>query len=200
LFVAAEIGEALAAQVEDLSDELQKRTAKAAPRAKVTWIPSQRMHLTIRFIGEVDGTRAAAIRTALEPPIEVAPFELTLAGAGMFPKSGTPRVVWVGVARGREELLAAEREISARLIRIGVPGEERPYSPHLTLARVREPAGLRSARLLEGLTETTIGTVQVDAITLFQSKLSPKGPTYLALLRIPLQEAGGRGQVAEGDK
>ena len=196
LFVAAEIGEALAAQVEALSDALQKRTAKAVPRAKVTWIPSQRMHLTIRFIGEVDEMRAAAIGTAFEPPIDVAAFELTLAGAGTFPKSGAPRVVWVGVTRGVEELLAAERQISARLIRVGVPGEERSYSPHLTLARVREPAGLRSARLLEGLTETTIGTVWVDAITLFQSKLSPKGPTYLPLLRIPLQEAGGRGQVA----
>jgi RNA 2',3'-cyclic 3'-phosphodiesterase len=191
LFVATEIGEALAAQVEDLSSELQKRTAKAAPRAKVTWIPAQRMHLSIRFIGEVDDSRATALRTALAPPIEVAPFELTLAGAGTFPKSGTPRVVWVGVTRGREELLAAERQVSARLIRVGVPREERPYSPHLTLARVREPAGLRSAQLLDGLTHTTIGTVRVDAITLFQSKLSPKGPTYLPLLRIPLQEAGG---------
>jgi RNA 2',3'-cyclic 3'-phosphodiesterase len=186
LFLAAEIGEALAARVNDLSNELQKRTAKAAPRAKVTWIPAQRMHLTIRFIGEVDDTRAAAIRTALELPIAVAPFELTLAGAGTFPKSGIPRVVWVGVTGGREELLAAERQMSARLTRVGVPEEERAYSPHLTLARIREPAGLRSARLLEGLTETTIGTVRVDAITLFQSKLSPTGPTYLPLVHTRL--------------
>jgi 2'-5' RNA ligase len=93
-------------------------------------------------------------------------------------------VLWAGVASGRDELLAAEREISARLARLGIPKEVRPYSPHLTLARVREPAGLRSARLLDGLTDQSLGTVRVDAITLFHSKLSPKGPTYTPLLPI----------------
>jgi len=93
-------------------------------------------------------------------------------------------VLWVGVVAGREELLLAEREISSRLATLGIPEEERAYSPHLTLARVREPAGLRSARLLEGLTDNRLGTVRIDAITLFHSKLSSKGPTYTPLLRI----------------
>ena len=186
LFVAVEIGETLAARAAELSRELQRRAADAAPRARVTWVPPDRLHLTVRFIGEMDDARAAAVGEALEPTLNVAPFDLTLAGAGAFPKSGSPRVLWAGVASGREALVAAEREISARLARLGVPEEERPYSPHLTLARVREPAGLRSARLLDGLTDQSLGTVHVDAITLFHSKLSPKGPTYTPLLRIPM--------------
>ncbi|HYS27521.1 MAG TPA: RNA 2',3'-cyclic phosphodiesterase [Vicinamibacterales bacterium] len=186
LFVAAEIGETLAARAADVSRELQRRAGETAPRAKVTWVPADRLHLTVRFIGDVDDTRAAAMREALEPPLDVAPFDLTLGGAGAFPEGGAPRVLWVGVAAGREELIAAERDISARLARLGIPGEDRAYSPHLTLARVREPAGLRSAQLLEGLTDRTVGTVHIDAITLFQSKLSPKGPTYTPLLRIPV--------------
>lgn len=186
LFVAVEIGEALAARAAELSRTLQRRAGDSAPRARVTWVPPDRLHLTVRFIGEIDDARAAAVGEALEPPLNVAPFDLALAGAGAFPKSGSPRVLWVGVASGREELVAAEREISARLARLGIPEEERPYSPHLTLARVREPAGLRSARLLDGLTDQSLGTVHVDAITLFHSKLSPKGPTYTPLARIPM--------------
>lgn len=185
LFVAAEIGEALAARAAELTRELQTRAAAAAPRAKVTWIPADRLHLTIRFIGEVDEGRLPAISGALEPSVGVGAFDLTLAGAGAFPEGGCPRVLWVGVTNGREELLRAEREISSRLAGLGIPDEERAYSPHLTLARVREPAGLRSARLLDGLTDSSLGTVRIGAITLFHSKLSPKGPTYTPLLRIP---------------
>jgi 2'-5' RNA ligase len=186
LFVAAEIGETLAARAAEVSRELQRRTNETAPRAKVTWVPADRLHLTVRFIGELDDARATAVRQVLESPLAVAVFDLTLAGAGAFPKGGAPRVLWVGVADGREELVAAEREISARLAPLGIPEEDRAYSPHLTLARVREPAGLRSARLLDGLTDRLLGTVHIDAITLFQSKLSPKGPTYTPLLRIPV--------------
>lgn len=186
LFVAVEIGETLARGAARLSEELERRATAAARRAKVTWIPADRMHLTIRFIGELDDGKAPIVRQALEEPFAVAPFSLTLCGAGTFPKSGTPRVVWLGITEGREQLLRVEREVTARLTALGIPDEERVYSPHLTLARVRDPAGLKSAPLLDGLTDRRIGTAQIDAITLFHSKLSPKGPTYTPLLRTPL--------------
>ena len=187
LFVAVEIGEALAARAADVSRELQRRASDAAPRAKVTWVPADRLHLTIRFIGEVDDQRAAAVCEALRPPLAVDRFELALANAGAFPKGGSPRVLWIGVTAGRDALLAIEREVTSRLTPLGIEEEDRAYSPHLTLARVRESAGLRTARLLEGLTDREIGTVRVDAITLFQSKLSPTGPMYMSLLRTPLR-------------
>jgi RNA 2',3'-cyclic 3'-phosphodiesterase len=173
-----------------LTEELERRATAAARRAKVTWIPADRMHLTIRFIGEVDDGKASMVRQALEEPLTVAPFRLTLCGAGTFPKSGTPRVVWLGVTEGREQLLCVERAINARLTPLGILEEDRAYSPHLTLARVRDPAGLKSTRLLDGLTDRRIGTTHIDTITLFQSKLSPKGPTYTPLLRTPLKVAG----------
>jgi 2'-5' RNA ligase len=185
LFVAVDIGRVLSAQAAELSHELQRRAAEAAPRAKITWVPADRLHLTVRFIGEVDDEKAAAVCEALSAPLGAAAFDLTLGGAGAFPKGGSPRVLWVGVTQGREELLAIEQEVTSRLASLGIPEEERAYSPHLTLARVREPAGLRTACLLEGLTDHGVGTVHIDAITLFQSKLSPKGPTYTPLLRIP---------------
>ena len=199
LFVAVEIGEKLARQAAKLSQELERRATAAARRAKVTWIPADRMHLTIRFIGEVDDGKASMVREALEKPLAVPPFSLTLCGAGTFPRSGTPRVVWLGVTEGQEQLLHVEREITARLIPLGIPEEDRAYSPHLTLARVREPAALKSARLLDGLTDHRVGTTRVEAITLFQSKLSPKGPTYTPLLQTPLKVAGGSGRVGDSD-
>ena len=183
LFVAAEIGEALAGCAAELIRELQTRTAGAAPRAKVTWIPADRLHLTIRFIGEVDDARAAAIRAALEPPLDVEPFALTRAGTGAFPKSGPPRVLWAGIEAGKADLIEAARDVTSRLATAGIAGDDRPYNPHLTLARVRDAAGLRSTALFEGLEDRRIGTTRVDAITLFQSKLSPKGPLYVPLLR-----------------
>jgi 2'-5' RNA ligase len=67
--------------------------------------------------------------------------------------------------------------------------EQRPYNPHLTLARVREAAGLRAAALFDGLRDSVIGTTPIDAITLFDSRLSSKGPTYAPLLRVPLRES-----------
>ena len=183
LFVAVEIGELLSQHVADVSRELQRRAAEAAPHAKVTWVPPDRMHLTIRFIGEVDDDKAALVREALAPPFPLSSFSLTLCGVGTFPRGGTPRVVWIGVTEGREALLAIERAVSARLQSLGIPEEDRAFSPHLTLGRVREPGRLKAPRLVDGLTERTVGSVRVDAITLFHSKLSPKGPTYTPLLR-----------------
>jgi 2'-5' RNA ligase len=122
----------------------------------------------------------------MDRPIHLVQFDLGLTGAGAFPKSGSPRVLWIGVIGGREELVAIEREVTLRLAPLGVPEEDRAYSPHLTLARVREPAGLRTATLLNGLTDRHVGTVRIAAITLFSSKLSPKGPAYTPLVRVGL--------------
>ena len=187
LFVAAEIGERLAGRAADLIRELEKRAADTAPRARLTWLVADRLHITVKFIGDVDDVRAAAIVAVLQPPLDVESFDLTVAGMGAFPKSGPPRVLWIGIEPGRDDLIAAEREISARLTTVGIPPERRPYSPHLTLARVHEAAGLRSASLLDGLEDRSLGTTRIDAITLFQSRLSPKGPTYVPLLRTSLR-------------
>jgi 2'-5' RNA ligase len=86
-----------------------------------------------------------------------------------------------------------EHEVSGRLAGVGLEAESRPYSPHLTLARVRDAAGLRAERLLDGLTDVSLGRVAVTTVTLFESRLSPKGPTYVPLLETPLS-AGVAGE------
>ena len=185
LFVAVEIAEHVRSRLASLSAELQQRAARHARGARVTWVQPERMHLTIRFIGESDADRAAAIAAALAPPLPTPAFDMRISGTGAFPPRGRPRVLWAGIEEGLDGLQALEREVTARLSGCGVPPEDRPYRPHLTLARVRDPAGLRSDRLFDGLSDT-LGTSRVDAITLFHSKTSPKGPEYTALQRTPL--------------
>jgi 2'-5' RNA ligase len=182
LFIGIEtsqrIGEAAAALIE----QLQRRASTLAPRAKVTWIPP-------RFIGHVDEPRHRAIEAVLEPRVDVSAFDLVLGGTAAFPPRGGPRVIWTGVTGGLERLQQLEREVTLRLERAGIPAEDRPFSPHLTLARVRDAQGLRPASLLERHRDVELGPMRVEAITLFESRLSPKGPTYVALRQTPLRRA-----------
>ena len=108
-------------------------------------------------------------------------------GAGAFPPTGAPRVLWAGIGGGTGAISALEQEVSERLAACGVEREDRPYRPHLTLARVLDASGLRSGPLLEKLTDRRFGATPVDAIRLFQSRTSPKGLTYVSLQRTPLR-------------
>jgi 2'-5' RNA ligase len=187
LFVGVAIDSEVTATAGALIEELRRRASTLAPRARITWIPEERLHLTVRFIGNTDEEKTRTISEALEPPFDVPPFALTLAGIGAFPRSGKPQVLWAGLTGGLESLQRVEREVTARLVAAGVPPEDRAYSPHLTLARIREAAGLRSSALFDGLAGTILGTTHVEAITLFESRLSPEGPTYFPLQRTALR-------------
>lgn len=197
LFVAVELDRAVTSAASGLVDELRRRAARLAPRARITWIPEERLHLTVRFIGNADEPRAHAIALVLQPPLGIHPFDLTIAGAGAFPPGGKPQVLWAGVTAGLDVLQHVEGAVSARLASTGVAPEERPYSPHLTLARVRDAAGLRTPALFEGLAAAPVGTTRVAAITLFESRLSPKGPTYVPLQRTML---GGGAESGPADR
>jgi 2'-5' RNA ligase len=186
LFLAVELDEAVRHEAGRIVDVLRKRAQVLAPRARLTWVDPGRMHLTVRFIGAADDATLSALRRILEPELDTARFALAVTGTGTFPPKGPPRVVWAGLHDGCDRLVALEHEITARLSTIGIPPEDRPYSPHLTLARVREPDGLRAATLLEGLQTHQFGESTIDAITLFESRLSPKGPTYQPLVRATL--------------
>ena len=186
LFIAVEINRSVAEAAREVLDDLRARVMRLAPRARVTWSAPDRIHVTVRFIGEADEARALAIRSALGPTIDAPVFDLVVEGVGAFPPKGPPRVFWAGLTDGRDGLLEVERVVSLRLETL-VPAEDRPYSPHLTLARVKEPAGLSRATLFEGLATRPFGRVHVDAITLFESRLSPKGATHVPLQRTALR-------------
>jgi 2'-5' RNA ligase len=189
LFVAVDVGDQVRRAAAGVIDELERRTARLAPRARVSFVRPDRLHLTIRFVGEVDDDLGRRIRAALEPPLDTSPFDLTVAGIGRFPPGSRPRVVWAGVTRGEDRLRAVEREVRFRLDPLTDASDAEPFRPHLTLARIRRPAGLRAAALLEGLENATLGPCHVGAVTLCESRLSSAEPTYVALGRTPLGRA-----------
>lgn len=186
LFVAVEIGSDVQRTASRVIDELKHRTEQSAPRARVTWVKPGQLHLTVRFIGEADAGLSERILTALGQPLLAPAFEITLEGTGAFPPKRPPRVIWGGITAGLNKLHSVEQEVRSRLDRLVAPGDERGFHPHLTLGRVKSPAGLRPAVLLEGLEGAVFGVVRVGAVTLFESRLSSSGPTYVALGRTEL--------------
>jgi len=189
LFIAIEVGPDIQRAVSRVVDELRQRAERTAPRARVSWVKAERSHLTVRFIGEADEPLHRAIVSALEPELSTRSFDLTIAGTGSFPPGRPPRVLWAGVTTGLAEIQALEREVASRLEGLPLPRPDRDYHPHLTLARVTYPAGLRPAALLSGLENSPFGTVRVEAVTLFESRLSSKEPVYLAHGRTSLRRA-----------
>jgi 2'-5' RNA ligase len=156
------------------------------------------MHLTLRFLGEVDRPTATRLADALAQPIAMSPFELALSGIGVFPPSGRPKVLWIGLAAGASELAAVHGEIERRLQPFGFEPEGRPYRGHLTLARFREPASIEVKALVERAAPGEIGRSQVREVVLYESDLSPRGPTYAPLARGSLAGARVGAEDEEG--
>ncbi|MEW6218436.1 MAG: RNA 2',3'-cyclic phosphodiesterase [Thermodesulfobacteriota bacterium] len=105
----------------------------------VHWVETEQLHLTLRFVGEVDDPMFRALRARLAE-IQAPAFSLGLTGLGTFPPRGTPRVLWVGLTPV-PELFALQAQIEAMVQAGGLPAEERPFTPHITLARLRPEEG-----------------------------------------------------------
>jgi 2'-5' RNA ligase len=183
----------------DLSDDQRKEAARAAdvlqralegaqaPRA-IRWVAAPQLHLTLRFIGEVDEALGARHAEALAPPLTVSSFPLALGEPGVFPGPGRPRVIWIGLADGIEGASASHDAIEERLRSRGLPEEERPFRAHLTLGRVREMRAAGATALREAMARLRIdpAAATVTHATLYRSRLSPKGAQYDALVRTML--------------
>jgi len=186
LFVGCETGAGVADAATALIGDLQARVARLAPAARLTWVTKERLHFTIRFIGAVDAARVPAVREALGPPLRHPPFDAVVQGVGVFPDRWPPRVIWAGLRSGTSDMVALARAVNARLGPL-VGGDPEALRPHLTLARVKEPHGLRAPGLLAGLETVSLGTTRVEAVTLFESRQSGGSLQYVPLMKTPLE-------------
>jgi 2'-5' RNA ligase len=186
LFTGIELDPSVVAASAQLIDELRRRAEQQTPRPRIAWVLPDRLHITVRFIGHSDEAAYARIQATLSPPILMRPFTLRIESLGSFPSRGAPRVIWAGMTGDVESLSVVEQDVTARLANAGVPPEARPYSPHLTLGRVKEANGFEASTLVRGLSNVVLGTTTVEAITLFESRVSSKGPVYVPLLRATL--------------
>jgi 2'-5' RNA ligase len=188
LFAGVELGESVRLACAEAARELNERLTRARSQLSVRWIPENNLHITLWFFGEVPDERAAEIAERLCAPWQIPSFEAGISGVGVFPPSGPIRIVWLGVDEGAAETTAIHHELTIRLAPLGFEPERRRYHPHVTIGRVRESrgSGVRTRTLLER-GNIRAGTSEVNHITLFQSRLSPRGAQYEPRLRVPLK-------------
>jgi 2'-5' RNA ligase len=178
-FVAVSISEGARRQIAQLLSYLRRE-----PGADVRWVRPELMHLTLVFLGEVP--QAFLDRAAVELA-QVAgrhsAFKVQLKGLGAFPGPSRARVVWVGTDKGHPEVCALQRDAATALSTVGYQPERRPFSPHLTIGRLRVPGDVSRVAATQFETES----FDVDRVVLFRSVLGPDGPTYRRLSEYPLQ-------------
>lgn len=179
LFVALDLPE-------DVKDSLHWLCSEfAVPGAR--WVSMEQLHLTLRFIGDADEERFQAIRNSLSL-IRAPQFSLHMEGTGRFPPRGAPHVLWVGLS-GSSTLLQIRKQVEEAVQLAGIPSENRPFSPHITLARLRDASSSAVNSFLERTKEFRTHPFTVSEFRLYSSTLTPKGAIHTCEASYPLELA-----------
>lgn len=176
----------------DLPNDLQQSLTQVSGnlgavlgRKVVRWVDTHKIHLTLKFLGDVSDTNIALIKEIIQAEaLTHKVFEISVGGLGVFPNMTNPRVIWVGV-EAPDELFNIQRRIESEITRLGYPPEKREFSPHLTLGRVSRSATQKEIRKLnEDLRQQKLGFVGAARVTelhLLKSDLKPDGAVYTKL-------------------
>jgi 2'-5' RNA ligase len=186
-FLAVDPGAGVRAAAADL------QRALARTGAEVKWVAADGMHVTLLFLGEVDDRELPAVCRAVREVAATEPaFALGVGGVGAFPSARRPKTVWAGVTDGADALRRLHAKLEARMLDLGCYRvEERGYTPHLTLGRVRgEAGGFALAPELAKYANWDAGRAVVDEVLVFSSVLERDGPEYTVLGRGELAAAG----------
>jgi RNA 2',3'-cyclic 3'-phosphodiesterase len=181
-FIAVDIPSLLRERFAVLQDELRQT------RADVKWTRPEGIHLTLKFLGSVSPEDLDKIGSAVAPAVlETKKFHLRVQGTGSFPSERNPRVVWIGIREGVEEITRLQRLVDEKAAEAGFPPETRPFTPHLTLGRVRSSKGKPALTAgLERNREIDFGDFGVGEVCLFRSDLRPSGAIYTTLKVFPM--------------
>ncbi|HLM58958.1 MAG TPA: RNA 2',3'-cyclic phosphodiesterase [Pyrinomonadaceae bacterium] len=180
LFFAVELPE----EVRSRAAEHAARLRRSFPDVRAGWERPEKLHVTLKFLGDVDAPRASSLQRAAEAATRGLPsFTLTVEGTGSFPPRGAPRVLWLGLRDDSGGLALLQSRLEQECEREGFPRETRPFKPHLTLARLRTPRGVRELAAAHG--ETPFGPLDfnVPDLILIRSQLGPGGSRYTPLSR-----------------
>jgi 2'-5' RNA ligase len=179
LFTGIDLTAEVIANLEDLLQRLK-------PAAQINWSPPPNLHITTKFIGNWPEERLAELSSSLAALPGREPFAISIEKLGFFPNPHSPRVFWAGVHAG-DDLARLARDTEEAAAALGVAKEERAYSPHLTLARIKIPG--RQSALLQAvakLPSLEFGRFVADRFYLYQSRTSPSGSVYTKLAEFPL--------------
>lgn len=174
-FIAVEVSSGVAAQAARLIGRLERTSAK------VRWVDPRTLHLTLKFLGEVEALLIPDLCKAVSAAVAaVEGFDMELAGVGAFPNTAKPRTIWLGARQGQEEMIALHDAIDAALADLGFRSEARRFKPHLTLGRVRQGHVELSALIAEH-EDFSAGKLTVDEVVVMSSELTRDGPEYTPL-------------------
>jgi 2'-5' RNA ligase len=170
---------------------VQTESLRGALGGLVRWAPVENMHLTLKFIGDVSPANVELLSQMLTAEtMGCAPFRMQIGGLGSFPTSRRARVIWVGI-QAPAALASLQRGIESAAARLGYESETRPFSPHLTIGRVRQPISASDQQRVRAALEQTqvghLGAAAVTAVHLFKSDLKPSGAEYTCLFSAPLK-------------
>lgn len=160
------------------------REAATASPLKISWERAEKLHLTLKFLGELEPARVEALTRAATRTVEgLGKFALTLADAGTFPASGNPRVLWLGLRDETNRLDALYQRLEEECARENFPREARAFHPHITVARIRIPntAPARHIAKLHRETGFEPASFNVNELIVMQSQLGPGGSRYTPL-------------------
>lgn len=159
--------------------------SNAFPPPTLRWVKTGNIHLTLKFLGEVDMKGLAQFASAIQDKVNgLTPFILSFSELGLFPGRGLPRILWIGI-RPVPELTTLNASIESAAEQLGHDRETRPFSPHLTIARVGDRfQSSRSQELVLAARQvdlSRIPSIEVNSVVLFKSDLHPEGPVYSIL-------------------
>ncbi|MDD5653088.1 MAG: RNA 2',3'-cyclic phosphodiesterase [Candidatus Omnitrophica bacterium] len=175
-FIAIELPKEIKLELAKLQEYLKQSGAD------VKWVAPENIHLTLKFLGERDDKKIKEIELIAEEIAKNhAGFEISLSSLGTFPGTNYPRVVWIGITQGAEQTEKIAAELEERIAKIGIPKEERGFSAHITIGRVK--SNLNKEKLIQELSSTQLMAgknlkFKAGQITLFKSTLTPRGPIY----------------------
>ena len=185
-FVAIELPDELKLELGQLEAQL-----KSEKQTWVKWIDPNSIHLTLKFLGNIAVDKTGEITTAMEEAARgIPPFHLKVKDLGVFPNLKRVQVTWVGLSGEVDKLSQLQQRLESNLERLGFAPESRAFTPHLTLARLRNQASLDERQRFGQLiaeTEFEAGSIKVDAISLMRSQLTRAGAIYSRLSVVGLK-------------
>jgi len=170
----------------DISEQARKAAAEhieylrnADRDVRVGWEKAEKLHITLKFLGDVDEPRIATLGVAIQQiASRFHPFKLELSDTGVFPNARQPRILWLGIVNTDDQLKTLAASIESACEKLGFAAEDRQFKPHLTIARVREPQKGRQLAAMH--LNSDFGSVgfTVRKIVIYESKLGPAGSVY----------------------
>jgi len=156
---------------------------------RVSWVKRGNIHLTLKFLGDIGANQIESINSVLQGVAEShSSFDMNLTGIGVFPELRRPRVIWIGITRGAEQAIQLAEAVSNSLQPLGFQPEKRGFTPHLTLARIRNPVNLQNvSSKFTQYDNLDIPTLKVDEIVFIRSQLHPQGSIYTPLKKFALK-------------